>query len=223
MKKASLIVVIACITFSLKAQIKPKTEDWIFYDYTYSHFLNAPTEVAQRFIPNSHAFSLIRDIPFGKGRVALGLGLGYSSTNYYNNLGIVTNVGDGKESFAVLGMDSIEHNKLRNEHLDGLLELRFRGKPNDKGRFFRFYIGGRFGFRINSYSRLRTDKINVQYNDLGALNRFRYGLHVRLGFGAVSLFGYYGLSDIFTEGTIGTSNSGMTGITTLSTGLSITL
>src|SRR5690606_19445494 len=68
--------------------------------------------------------------------------------------------------------------------------------------FFRFYLGTHWGVRINSYSRYKTKRINIQYNKLDNLNLFTGGVYTRIGFGYFSLYAYYGFIPLFEEGQI---------------------
>ena len=150
MVKLSFSIFLSLIFVSSFAQIKPKTEDWFFYDYTYDFMLNAPKGISQDFIPNGHTFSFLKEKSFGKGNFAIAGGVDYSVQSYYSNLYVSTDLSNGDEIFQVLGSDSIESNKLRTDFIDAIFELRFRTLPNAKGKFFRFYIGATAGARVSS-------------------------------------------------------------------------
>lgn len=222
MMKLSFSLVLSLVFFSSFAQIKPKTEDWFFYDYTYDFFSNAPDGIAQEFVPNGHTISFLKEKSYGKGKFAIALGLDYSSQVYYSNLHVSTNLVDGEEIFQVLNTDSIERNRLSMEFIDALFELRYRTMANEKGKFFRWYLGVKGGIRVESISRLRTQNAIVSYENLGFLNRYRYGAYTRIGYGWFNLYAYYGLSEIFTDGAlINGNNADVTGITPISVGISV--
>jgi hypothetical protein len=224
MKRIVPILVFALSSASLSAQINPEQKDWFIFNYTYDQLINGPGSLSNEVIPYGFSLTLMQDKPFGHGRFGMAYGLGYTWNRYYNNLSVVTDPATGDEAFGFLNMDSINRNVLRTDFIDGLLEFRYRTKPNAKGRYFRLYVGGKIGVRVYSSARLVTDNVNLQYNALGALNRIRYGVYTRIGFGAVNLYGYYGLSEVFTEGSIvdGNSTSDASDIRSLSLGLSLT-
>lgn len=220
MKKISLLAVLIIGWTALSAQIKPKQEDWFSYSYTYDYLLDAPEGVDQNFIPNGHNISVNKDIVFGNSNFGMAYGLQYSHNSYYSNLGIRTKLSNGREEFRLLDNDTIELNKLEIQHLGANLELRFRTKPNSSGKFFRAYVGGNLGVRVFSRARLSTKRVIVQYNNLGALNRLKYGAYARIGYGIMSVYGYYGLSEMFNEGTL-SDGTAVTPIKPLSVGISL--
>ncbi len=201
MKTSSpLLVALLLLGFSAFAQIKPKQEDWFAYDLTYDYWLDAPDGVEQSWRSNGHSFSFTDEVLFGEGsHFSFAYGLGFTSNNFYNNVSLQTDANTGEEYFLPLSTDSINSNKLTVQYIHVPIELRFRSSPSEKGNFFRFYVGGKVGVRVNSYSKLKTDQIDLQYNNLGALNRFFYGVYTRVGYSYVSLYAYYGLSNLFEE------------------------
>lgn len=222
MSKSILTALFSMLFLAAQAQIKPKQEDWFFYDYTYDFMTNAPAGVNQEFIPNGHTISLLKERVFGNGKFAIAGGIDYSSQAYYSNLYVSTDLSDGKEVFQILNTDSIERNRLYTEFFDAIFELRYRTLPNNKGKFFRWYLGVKGGVRVNSISRLRTDNAIVSFENLGMLNRYRFGTYTRIGYSWFNLYAYYGLSEIFTDGAlINANNAEVTGITPLSVGISI--
>lgn len=220
MKKVLFSIAFCALYISAQAQIKPKTQDWFFYDYTYDSYLNAPDAIEQNFIPNGHTLSFLLDKGFGKGNFAIAYGIDYSSQSYYSNMVISTDISTGDEVFGIMTPDSIEYNRMYSEFLDGLFELRFRSTPNSKGKFYRAYLGVKAGVRVQSFSRLRTEKAVVQFSELGSLNRYRVGAYTRIGYGWVNLYAYYGLTELFDKGALA-NGTDITGITPLSVGLSI--
>jgi hypothetical protein len=219
-----LLVGCFCFTLFCKGQIKPKSEDWFAYDLTYASFVDGPSGLTQAPYSNGHSFSFTENVRIG-GAMSFGYGIGFHSDNYYNNLLIQTNASDGAESFELINYDTVSTNELTAQYIHIPLELRFMGKANDKGNFFRFTLGFRAGVRINSYSKFKTDNLNVSYNNLGSLNRFDYGTYIRLGFGHINVFSYYGLSPLFTEGVLTLPNTeafSMDDLRTLHLGISIT-
>ena len=84
------------------------------------------------------------------------------------------------------------------------IEFRFDTKPEDIARSFNVAIGGRFGLRLNSFTKVKykDDGETIKVKDkrgLG-LNDFRYGVYTRVGIGGFSFFGFYNLSEMFESG-----------------------
>jgi hypothetical protein len=230
MKHSLFLLGSLLIAISTSAQIKPKSKDWFAYDLSHSRLLNGPESLTQRAVGNGHSISFTGELGMGS-HFSLASGLGFHSDNYYNNIRISTNQANGAEVFTTVNYDTINRNKLTAQYLHIPVELRFRSTPNAKGRYFRFYVGGRAGVRIHSYSNYRTDKINVSFLNLGSLERFDYGVYTRIGYHYFSLYAYYGLSPIFSSGSqvvenLGTPNARvyeLDQIRTLNLGLSFSL
>ncbi|MEQ9262939.1 MAG: porin family protein [Owenweeksia sp.] len=199
----NLIVFIAVgllISVSAFGQIKPKQDDWVAYDLTHDFLLDAPQGLEQSWRSNGHSLSFTDDVQFSEGsNFSFAYGIGFTSNNYYNNLSIETDPGNGLEFISFLDTDTVNSNKLTVQYIHIPIELRFRSNPNQKGNFFRFYVGAKVGVRINSYSKLITDQFNRQFNDLGSLNRFMYGAYTRIGYSFINIYAYYSLSDLFSD------------------------
>lgn len=204
------------------AQIKPKQEDWFFYDFTYDFMTNAPSGVSQDFVPYGHTFSLMKEKNLGAGNFSVAIGLDYSRQSYFSNLYVSTDLSDGDEIYQVLDTDSVKRNRLTTNFIDAIFELRYRTSPNSKGKFFRCYVGIKGGVLVSNASRLITDHATVTFENLGSLSPYRYGAYTRIGYGWVNLFAYYGLNEIFRDGDlINGNNASVTGVTPVSIGLSI--
>tara|TARA_R110002072_G_scaffold166964_6_gene320355 strand:- start:2642 stop:3316 length:675 start_codon:yes stop_codon:yes gene_type:complete len=222
MKKIIFTSLLSMAFLASFAQIKPKQEDWFFYDYTYDFMTLAPAGVSQEFIPNGHTISLLKEKVFGNGKFAIAGGIDYSSQAFYSNLYVSTDLSDGEEIYQILDTDSIERNRLYTEFIDAIFELRYRTLPNDDGKFFRWYVGLKGGVRVQSTSRLRTNNAIVSFENLGMLNRYRYGVYTRMGYGWFNLYAYYGLAELFTDGAlINAGNASVTGIQPVSIGISL--
>ncbi len=219
------LLALLLITANSSAQIKPKSQDWLAYDLSYGILINGSAGLEQAGVSNSHALTFTFDKPLSK-RFSIAYGVGFHSDNFYSNLQALTNPATGDEDFQLFNYDTISSNKLTAQYFHIPFEVRFRGKPSDKGRFARVYLGARAGVRVNSYSNYVTNKIDVSYNNIGALNRFDYGVYTRIGYHYFSLYAYYGLSPLFDNGTVN-DNAGNTynldQIRTLKIGISFSL
>lgn len=224
MKKIILTVILSLAFIASFAQIKPKQEDWFFYDYSFDFMTNAPSGVSQEVIPYGHTFSLMKEKNVGSQNFFYAIGLDYSRQSNFSNLYVSTDLSDGEEIFQILDTDSIKRNRLTSNFIDAIFELRLRTSPNSKGKFYRCYVGIKGGVLISSASRLITNQATVTYENLGSLNPYRYGAYARIGYGWVNLFAYYGLSDVFRKGKlINGNNASVTGMTPVSIGLSFIL
>ncbi len=201
MKKIAfaLFALLLFLGFSADAQLKPNFKDWFFYDVAVLQYLDAPAGMEQQWFSNGHYFSLMAQSQFGK-HFALGYGLGFSSENFHNNMRIRTLEQSGDETYHTLPDTSFESNRQNLGYLWVPLELRFKGRANSKGQFFRFYLGAKLGLRVRSYHEFETQLVKQRYYNFEDLARLRGDAYLRIGFDNLSLFASYSFTELFTQG-----------------------
>lgn len=177
----------------------PREHDWFSYDVSTLLLETTPAGYEQEGWSNSHTLSFIKDILLGKSKFSIGLGLAYTSHNLKSNTRISVDENTGEASFTLLNPDSVSYqrNKLNAKYLEIPVEFRFRTKPNDNGRFFRVYLGFRGGVRFSSYALYENDETQVRYYHPAELNRWSAGTYLKLGYGALSIYGCYSLMPLF--------------------------
>ena len=177
----------------------PREHDWFSYDISTLLLQSTPDGYEQEGWSNGHTLSFMKDILLGKSRFSIGVGLAYTSHNFKSNTRITVDENTGEASFMVLNADSMSYkrNKVNAKYVEIPIELRFRTKPNDDGRFLRVYAGFRGGIRFSSYSLFENDNLQVRYYHPAELNRWSAGTYLKVGYGAISLYGYYSLMPLF--------------------------
>lgn len=227
MKKIILLLLplFAVSQFRAQAQSKylPEEQDWFFYDLTYVQLLNAPTGYESYFGSNGHNLSVMNDHLLGHSHFSIAYGLGFMSNNYHNNMSIIIDPATGETNYALLKDTADYRNKLTIQYFEIPLEFRFRSKPNEKGNFFRVYVGGKFSLRFNAYGRYKDDNINVRYYNPDELNRIAVGGYMRIGYSFLNLYGYYGFTDVFKEGNLADNGESLTPMRPFAVGISLSL
>jgi hypothetical protein len=101
-------------------------------------------------------------------------------------------------------VEGITKSMLITNYIEAPMELRYTMNPEDPARSFKVSVGGRVGFMYDSFNKVkyRENSEVKKYKDKQDfnLNKFRYGLLGRIGFGPFSIFGYYNLSPLFEKG-----------------------
>lgn len=174
----------------------PESEDWIIYDLTYVMYANAPSGVEMNAWPSGHSISVMKDLVLGKSNFSVAMGLGYTSNNFRSNVYLEVNP-DGKTSFWVIDDGDLEKNKVNLKYLEVPVELRFRTRPNARENFFRIYAGLRLGWRFGGYYQYETENVDIRYHEIDSFNDWRLGTYARIGYSNFSLYGYYGLLDLY--------------------------
>lgn len=162
------------------------------------------------------------NIPFGKSKFGLRLGLGFGTHNirsdampademkYDSVLGnIETTIFERIPDYVINKEIKYDINKLTLTYFDIPLELRYKTE-NQKGKAIKFAIGFKAGYLLSSHTKYKGTKYkgNINDPDMGKdikvktykiknLEPLRYGATVRFGYGIYNIFGYYSLSKIF--------------------------
>jgi hypothetical protein len=163
------------------------------------------------------------NIPFGKSKLSLGFGFGFSSHNLRSDA--VPIKADSNGHYSLTGNTIFQKippinnkeikydvNKLSLTYFEIPLELRFR-KENKNKKAFKFSIGGKIGYLINSHTKYKGIQYlgdvndpnlgvtNVKYKvyKIDNLDPLQYSATVRIGYGMFNIFGSYSLSTIFKK------------------------
>lgn len=183
---------------------------WGMLDYgisTYMHKgkLDLPLEYAaleQRLLgSNNWNFHLVQQrVNLYKGKVNLLYGLTFEFNKYrFRNDATLL-----PEQQAVTFQENpdvdFKKNQLNTTYVTVPLMLNFRMKPKKGRQSFVLSAGGYAGFLLNARSKQRSDEFGkIKINDDFNLNKVRYGLSARAGFGSFNVYANYGLSSIFDK------------------------
>lgn len=150
------------------------------------------------------------DVVIKESPISIAPGLGIAIDNFRHNSQIVFT--DTMTTFVPFD-DSISYksSKLGLTYIDIPLELRFRSKPNDKNGQWKLAVGFKFGFLVGSKWKYKGEEFrdirndtdgNIKFKEHGIpnLERFRYGVTARGGYGPFNLHFYYSLSKLFEAG-----------------------
>lgn len=197
----------------IKAQGKPASKDQLILEFSQESWLNAPEEIQTEWYSWGIGLNFYKDLIINKNwSVAPGVSVLFH--NVYSNYRFRRDENTGQSIYEILPEDSYRVNKIVTQYIDIPLEIRFRGKPDDFGRFLRIYAGGKVGYNVSSFSKYVDDNLKVKHYNLAELNDLRYGLTLRLSYSFVGVHVYYSLSELFQE------NGPMQGMTPLSVGIS---
>ena len=135
-----------------------------------------------------------------------GIGLSLERYKFKNNYMVAY---DANNELTMLPEDEapvpgIIKSMLITNYVEVPLEIKYTVNPDDPGRSFKVSVGGRVGFLYDSFNKVKYKensevkkfKDKQDFN----LNKFRYGLVGRIGFGPFAIFGYYNLSPLFEKG-----------------------
>jgi hypothetical protein len=182
----------------------------LMFGPTWSNWIEVPSAVEVKPARNI-GFDVAAIQRFGEGTVGFNAGLGISAVNIHSNIFPWQFDGDGNvDSIGIVDMDKkvdgknfVLKNKLALTYLEVPLELSIRTRKgedtdstNAKTRF-KFAIGWRTGICIDAHVKQKTRDYTWKIKDFDNITMLRYGPTIRIGYGAISLYGRYDLSSSF--------------------------
>lgn len=213
MKKIILIISLGIITGSSWAQENGEeyqgSRDRLVLDLNWNGWINTPDSVSVDWYSRGLNAYFMYDLQFGNSTFSLAPGIGLGFDNIYHNAQFSAT--DSMGTLILPIPDSIDYkkNKFSTIYLDIPLELRFRSKPNSKNKSFKIGAGVKLGLLISSYTKfagegntfgIPQDEVKLKIYKVPNMEKLRYGLTARVGYGPFNLVGFYGLSKLFEDG-----------------------
>lgn len=184
----------------LKAIDSLYKEDQFYAGVTYNIIGNKPASLSQKGFSLGFYLGFIKDMPLNKERnIALGIGLGYSSNSFNQNLQITKDV-SGDYRYTILeDNNSYTKNKFSNHLLELPIEFRWRTSTASKYEFWRIYSGLKFSYLFASTSKYIGDPNVSNLKGIDDFNKFQYGLSLCVGYNTWNFYVYYALNPIFSD------------------------
>ncbi|WP_345168755.1 porin family protein [Algibacter aquimarinus] len=193
-------------------------EDQFYFGVTYNILSNSPDDLSQAGFSSGFHLGFIRDMPINKKRtMALGIGLGYSTNSYNNNL-LINNDDFGAFSYTILeDGNTYSKNKFSTHLVEIPLEFRWRTSTASDYNFWRIYTGFKFGYLFSNTTKYEGDLGNIKLNNIDSFNNLQYGLSLSVGYNTWNIYVYYALNPVFTDDVLLNGNN--LDINTLKVGL----
>lgn len=233
MRKLGLALVGILFFGSLSFAQRPDLPGSLVIDIGVNSWGNAPTDLElNTFQSKTVNIIYYYDLPIGdKGfTITPGIGLGLEKYTSDNNTTLTSAVNSNNErvvavtelSDLISNANSFDKSKIGLNYIDIPVEFRYYTNKNNFSRGFRAALGVKAGVLYSSFTKIRyedaaTDKRMIKDRQQLGINRFRYGVNARVGFGGFSFFGFYELSDKFEFAPVGGTDT-----RTLTIGISLT-
>lgn len=218
---------------SLAFAQRPDLPGSLVIDIGLNSWSNTPTDMElNTFQSKTVNIIYYYDLPLGNNgwTITPGIGLGLEKYTSDNNTTLTSTVNNNNvRSVNVTPLsdiypnaNSFDKSKIGLNYLDIPVELRYYTSKDNFSRGFRVALGLKAGILYSSFTKIKfedaaTDNRSVKDRQQLGINRFRYGVNARFGFGGFSFFGYYELSDKFE-----TPPAGGEDTRTLTIGISLT-
>lgn len=210
MQKFILILLMTVFTGNIFGQDKEtkekinKASDRIVLELGLENLIGKPDSMKVSALSRGAGIYFMYDLPLGKSNFSFAPGIGISSSNFYHRSQIVSDT--TKTSFLPIdkGEFDFKKNKISLTYFDIPLEFRFRSKPNEKGTSWKLAAGFKFGILIQNKWKYRGPNLDgsgedvkfKEYN-IKYMEKLRYGVSLRGGYGMINLFAFYNISSLF--------------------------
>jgi len=190
-------------------------EDQFYFNVTYNILQNAPLSVSQNSFSAGVATGFLRDFPINTSRtVAIAPGLGFSFSNYKQNL--IVDDTSGERTYALIPSDVIfDRNKFALYTVDLPIELRWRTSTPESHKFWRIYAGVKFSYLLYTESKYVDANKAITVNNNPDFNKFQYGAYLTAGYNSWNIYAFYGMSKLLSKSIDASGN----GFNTLNVGL----
>lgn len=196
----------------------PTSQDRFIIQFDNCGWLDTPDSVNVRGYNLGFSAYVMREYAFGEfGTFPISFAWGYGVTthNIHSDGEFVTDTLDDQSILRPFDSTySYEKNKLASSYIELPIELRFRtGRKKRVAAWrvqadpealiqpqFKLYLGAKVGYTINVHSKTRDDDGKRKIFGVDHLNPWRYGLTARVGFGALTISGFYSLAPLIKEG-----------------------
>lgn len=204
-KQLAITALLLIPVLSFAQETKSKRQDQFVLDLNYDTFLNKPSDVKFKWYGHGVNIQFFYDKPLLKSnQLSLAIGAGFSTQNYYTNAQVRQDPSRTEDYSAWTKVpDSISYkrNKISSNWIEIPLEFRYRSKEDSKGYSWKFALGGKVGYLIDTHDKIRHSngdkyKTYIFPNN----NEWRYGVLTRIGYGKINLTAFYSLSPWFKEG-----------------------
>ena len=173
-------------------------EDQLYINVTYNVLNNQPSIINRSGFSYGFSGGYIKDIPLKKnGKIAVGLGLGYSFDSFNHNLKVVEGTLNSFESGS-----NIASNKIKLNNLEIPIQFRWRSSTVNTYSFWRFYAGVKLSYNLSNTFSYTDNNASVSINNITEYNKWQTGLIMSAGYGTFNFHVYYGLSPLFKNASI---------------------
>ncbi|MEC5164454.1 hypothetical protein RCH18_000170 [Flavobacterium sp. PL11] len=172
-------------------------EDQFYVGITYNTLADKTAGLTQSKFSAGFTAGFLRDMPINKSRtIAIAPGIGFSYTNYNQNL-MITGTSQSAIYSTINSEDQYSKNKFSYLSVDVPIELRWRSSTFESHKFWRVYTGVKLSYLLYDKSVFNSEKTNITIKGNDDFNQFQYGAYVSAGYNTINLYAYYGLNPLF--------------------------
>ncbi|WMJ75412.1 outer membrane beta-barrel protein [Cytophagaceae bacterium ABcell3] len=189
--------------------LEPRHSAWkgLMIDKGFAYLQGAPSVLQTRWYrPANLNIYYYHRIELGSEKLTLNPGIGLAFDNYFfeDNVRLET-LGDEVVAYEedIEGI-TYRRSKLNANYIDIPVEIRFKSSTINR-KAFKLGLGVKAGVMFDAKTKFvystEDRRIREQQKHHHHVNRFRFGLTGRIGYGKLLFYGYYGLNNLFRDGT----------------------
>lgn len=200
---------------SKKIKLSDEGHDHFMFNITFDNVVNNSPDSFYKsnvFNPNL-GFYFLYDLPLGKSGISVAPGIGFTFSKVNLDGSVLTQNANGttfinaskEPDFASGSNFNYSGSSFYSSWLEVPFELRYRSKPINGRSRIKVAIGMRAGINLTTNSKISYYDKTIQREQtmkigpFDELASFRYGTTFRIGYGAINLFGYYGLNQLIKD------------------------
>ncbi len=189
------------------SEIKKPSRDFLMLQFTYEGWNNKPDSIKTGGIPRGFNAYLCYDFPIQKSHFSFAAGIGVGTSNIYLDNQQMRLQDTGAAGNAVrFEPESRDYSKYKitTAYLEAPFELRYFENRDNRNKGFKAAVGLRAGLLVGAHTKgvvkVDGDKIVEKINTKRYLEKWRFAVTARVGWGNFSLFGSYNLNTLFAQG-----------------------
>ena len=172
-------------------------EDQIYFSVYYNSLGSELDNFKENKFSSSFNIGFIRDIPISKsGKFALGLGVGFGTNSFNNNMKLPSN---NQSLYELLSnRDAPTKNTFNFSEIQFPLEIRWRNSSPSNYKFWRIYAGLKYSKVIQSAFKHDSSKENYKLTNL-PINLDQLGFTLNIGYNTWNIGLYKSLRPFFNK------------------------
>ena len=174
-------------------------EDQIYLTINYAQMYNQPETITNSSFSFGFSTGFIKDIILNKsGSFSFGLGVGYGY-DFFNHQLKVEELNNSTVFSSAINTTS---NTYSAHNLEIPFEIRWRTSTAKDYDFWRIYAGIKLLYNLRNNFEFIENNAKFDYSNVSTYNNFQYGLTLSAGYDEFNMNLFYGLTPIFSDGTL---------------------
>lgn len=187
--------------------ITKSARDFVMIQFGYANWTYRPDSVDVK--PFSYTFNafLCYDFPIKKSKLSFAAGVGISTTTIYMNKQVLyssdTGVGGYDANFRNDSIVGYKRYKFNTAYLQAPFELRYFANTDNRNKGFKAAIGLQVGTLLGAHTKGLRSVEGTNIKDKESTKRYvtpwNFAATARVGWGNLSIFGSYNLTNVFKD------------------------